>query len=174
MRKRRSAKVNTTAMNRTVSLTDGEWDAIGRWSAERGKSRAEWMRECALTAELAGKKAVARPLVLDAGEQRHISRTVQDLAVGLAPSGDEADGTVADDLRALLVARLRAMVREGRREAAVGLLESVLGGDRAAIVAEALIPEPQIPDPATGVSSAPRRDDRPVAEMPLLLDLLEE
>ncbi len=153
----RPAKVNAAAMNRTVSLTDAEWDAIGRWSAERGKSRAEWMRECALTVELAGKKAVGHPLVLDAGEQRHISRTVQDLADDLASSGDGTEGTVADGLRALLAARLQTMAREGRREAAVGLLKRVLGDDRAAIVAAALIPEP---------GGAPETPETPVATGP--------
>jgi len=157
MRKPSAAKVDTTAMNRTVSMTDGEWDAIGRWSAERGKSRAEWMRECALTVELPGKKAVTRPLVLDAGEQRHISRTVQDLALGLASSGEDVDGTAGDGLRTLLAARLRAMAREGRRERAMELLREVLGEERAAIVAEAYMPEadgaPETPQTPAGTGA---------------------
>ena len=136
MKKPRPAKADANAaMNRTVSLIDGEWDAIGRWSAERGKSRAQWMRECALTVELAAGKARARPLVLEAGEQCRIARTVGGLADDLGSSGDEAAESLADGLRALLAARLRAMVREGRREAAVELLRTVLGEERAAIIA---------------------------------------
>lgn len=135
------AKPNTNAMNRTISLTDGEWDAIGRWAGERGKSRAQWMRECALTVDLPTKKAVARPLVLDAGEQRYISRTVRELAGRLSSSGNEAAENPGDDLRALLAARLRTMAGDGRREAAVELLRTVFGEQRAEIIAAAFIPE---------------------------------
>lgn len=159
MRKPRSARPDTNAMNRTVSLTDGEWDSIRRWSGERGKSRAQWMRECALTVELPVKKAVARPLVLDAGEQRYISRTVGDLAGRLSFSGSEAAGNPGDNLRALLAARLRTMAEDGRREAAVELLCTVFGKERAEIIAAAFIPEPQPMDRANDGLSETRPDD---------------
>ena len=167
MKKPRAAKVDANAMNRTVSLTDGEWNAIGRWSAERGMSRAQWIRECALTVDLAAKKAAARPLVLEAGEQRRIARTIGDLTVDLGSLGNGASGTVADGLRTLLAARLRIMVGEGRREAAVELLCTVLGGERAAILAAAFIPEPETADgtadrsPETGPDDRSRRNPPP-------------
>ncbi len=159
MRKPRAARPDTNAMNRTVSLTDGEWGSIGRWSAARGKSRAQWMRECALTVDLPAKRAVARPLVLDAGEQRCISRPVGDLAGRLSSSGNEAGGTPGDDLRALLAARLRTMAGDGRREAAVELLRHVFGEERAAVIAAAFIPEPQPMDRTDDGSSETRPDD---------------
>lgn len=160
MKKPRAARADAKAMNRTVSLTDGQWDAIGRWSVERGMSRAQWMRECALTVDLAAKTAAARPLVLDAGEQRRIARTIGDLTVDLGSSGNGASGTVADGLRTLLAARLRIMVGEGRREAAVELLRTVLGGERAAIVAAAFIPEPQMTGGTAAEAPKARPDDR--------------
>ena len=160
MKKPCGAKVDRNAMNRTISLTDGEWDAIGRWSAERGKSRAEWMRECALTVDPAAGKAKAQPLVLDAGEQRRIARAVGDLADDLGSSGEEADSKLADGLRALLASRLRAMVGVGRREAAVELLRMVLGEERAAVVAAALIPELETTDRTHDRSAEAGSDDR--------------
>ncbi len=174
MRKPRAARADTNVMNRTVSLTDGEWDAIGRWSAERGMSRAQWMRECALTVDLTAKKAAARPLVLDAGEQRRISRTVRDLAGDLGSSGEEAAGKLANDLRALLATRLRAMAREGRREAAVDLLRTVLGEERAAVVAAAFIPEPATAGRTVSEQPKTGPDDRSGQNLPLLHNLLED
>ena len=171
MKKPRAAKADANAMNRTVSLTGEEWNAIGRWSAERNMSKAKWMRECALTVDLTTKTAAARPLVLDAREQRHISRTVGDLAVGLSSSGDEAALGLGDDLRALLAARLRAMVRKGRREAAVELLRTVFGADRAEIIAAAFIPEPETTDETADGPSETVPDDGARRNLPLLDDL---
>ena len=171
MKKPRATKQDASRMNRTVSLTGDEWNAIGRWSAERNMSRAKWMRECALTVELPTKKAAARPLVLDVREQRYISRTVGDLADGLSSPGDETAPDLGDDLRALLAARLRAMVRNGRREAAVELLRSVFGADRADIIAAAFIPEPQTTDEMTDGPSQTGPDDGSGRNLPLLGDL---
>lgn len=171
MRKPRAAKADTNAMNRTVSLTDGEWGAIGRWSAERGLSRARWMRECALTVDLAAGKARVRPLVLDAGEQRRIARTVGDLADDLGSSGDDAEDELADGLRGLLAARLRAMAQEGRREAAVELLRTVLGEERVAIVVAAFIPEPRMTGRTAAEAPGARPDDRSERNPPPQNDL---
>ena len=61
-------------MNHTVSLTDGEREQIGAWAAERGKRAGPWFCECALTVDPFPEMPPARPLVLDAGEQRGLSR----------------------------------------------------------------------------------------------------
>ena len=118
------------------------------------------MRECALTVELPTKKTVARSLVLDAGEQRYVSRTFGDLTGRLSSSGNEAAGNPGDDLRALLAARLRTMAGDGRRNAAIELLRTVFGEERAEIIAAAFIPEPQPMDRTGEGSSKTRPDDR--------------
>ncbi len=127
-------------MNRTVSMTGEEWAQIKAWAAERGMSAARFLRECALTVDPFAETASARPLVLDAGEQRGLSLALASAARDMG-SGAEAPSDLADSMRALLEARLRAMVREGKRERAVDLLREVLGEERGAVVAAALIPE---------------------------------
>ena len=91
-----------------------------------------------------------RPLVLDAGEQRGFSRDMR--------SGSEASSNHADDMRTLLEARLKAMDRDGRREQAVELLRRVLGDERAAMVAAAVLPETE------EVSKSPNRTAEPASD----------
>ena len=137
MTKPRNRKPN---MNRTVSLTDGELMQVRAWAAERGKSVSAWFCECALTVDPFPETTPARPLVLDAGEQRDLSRVMAAAARDMR-SGSEASSDLADDMRALLEMRLKAMDRDGRREQAVELLRRVLGEERAATVAAAVLPE---------------------------------
>ena len=127
-------------MNHTVSLTDGELAQVRGWAAERGKSVSAWFCECALSVEPFPEKATSRPLVLDAGEQRGLYRAMETAARDMHYGG-EAFSTLADAMRALLKMRLRAMTCDGRREQAVELLRRVLGDERAAIVAAAVLPE---------------------------------
>ena len=128
------------SMNHTVSLTDGELAQVQAWAAERGKSVSAWFCECALNMDPFLETPHARPLVLDAGEQRGLSRDMAATARDMR-SGGEASSNLADDMRALLEMRLKAMDRDGRREQAVELLRRVLGDERAAIVAAAVLPE---------------------------------
>ena len=51
-----------SGVNNTISLTDGEWDEIRTWAAERGKSAAVWFRECVLSVDLSSKAPASRPL----------------------------------------------------------------------------------------------------------------
>ena len=160
-------------MNRTVSLTREEREQIGAWAAERGKEFSPWFRECALTVDPFPETVPARPLVLDAEEQRDLSRTMTAAARDLRSSG-EAPSNLADGMRALLEARLKAMHRDGRREQALELLRRVLGEKRAAIVAAAVLPEtaevPKTPDrPAASAS-----DEGPGREAPPQPDLFGE
>lgn len=64
------------------------------------------------------EKASARPLVLDAGEQRGLSRAMR--------SGGEESSNLADDMRALLEMRLKAMAGDGRRGQAIGYVVMAL------------------------------------------------
>ena len=127
-------------MNRTVSLTDSEVAQVRAWAAERGKSVSAWFCECALTVDPFPEAQSARPLVLDAGEQRGLSRDMAAAAHDMR-SGSEEGNNLADEIRALLEMRLKSMNRDGRRGQAVELLRRVLGDERAAIVAAVVLLE---------------------------------
>ena len=126
--------------NNTISLTDGEWDEIRAWAKVRGKSAAVWFRECALRVDLSSKAPASRPLVLDADRQRAIARAMAKAARSMH-SGADMCSDLAEDMRALMAARLRAMAREGRRERAVELLRRVFGDEHAAAIAAEYMPE---------------------------------
>ena len=83
--------------------------------------------------------------------QRSLARAVA-AAAGDMHSGGEASIHLAGAMRALLEIRLRAMDHDGRRGQAVELLRRVLGEERAAIVAAAVLPETE---------EAPKSPDRP-------------
>ncbi len=127
-------------MNHTVSLTREEREQISAWAAERGKSFSAWFVECALTVDPFPEATPARPLVLDAEEQRGLSLTLASAARNMR-SGGEAPPNLADGLRALLEARLKAMARDGRTDQAAELLRRVLGEKRASVVMAAVLPE---------------------------------
>ena len=101
----------------------------------------------------------ARPLILDEKEQRDISDAVAEAARDVS-SGGEAFSDFAEDMRALLEARLQAMVRNGRRTQAVELLRKVFGEERAAVIAAALIPASVAPPEKPGRQASPDPGER--------------
>ena len=147
-------KLRKSGMNHTVSLTDGELAQVRGWAAERGKSVSAWFCECALSVEPFPEKVSARPLVLDAGEQRGLYRAMETAARDM-----HAGASSILAMRALLERRLRAMACDGRRGQAVELLRRVLGEERAAIVAAAVLPEepPKSPDRPTEAATGEGR-----------------
>ncbi len=149
-----------SGMNHTVSLTDQDWEHIGAWAAGRGKRAGPWFCECALNVDPFPEQVSARPLVLDAEGQRGLSRAMA-AAAGDMHAGGEVSADLAGAMRALLEMRLRAMAGDGRRGQAVELLRRVLGDERAAIVAAAVLPEteetPESPDRPAGPESGKGR-----------------
>lgn len=145
-----------SGMNHTVSLTDEEWEHIGAWAVGRGKRAGPWFCECALNVDPFPEQVSARPLVLDAEGQRSVSRAMAAAADDMR-SGGEASAGLAGAMRALLEMRLKALAGDGRRGQAVELLRRVLGEERAAIVAAAVLPEaaetPKSPDRPAGPES---------------------
>ena len=127
-------------MNHTVSLTREEREQIGAWAAERGKSFSAWFCECALTVDPFPEAAPARPLVLDAEEQRRLSLNLAAAARNLR-TGGEAPSNLADTMRALLEAWLKGVHRDGRTDEAAELLRRVLGEKRASVVMAAVLLE---------------------------------
>ena len=140
----------------TVCYTDEHWQVIVEGARRAGMSVSAWWVHCVENGDPSPKGKKAQPLVLDAGQQRAVLDGVSELARGLDADG-EAARQVQDDIRALLEEPLRKMAREGRRERAMELLREVLGEERAAIVAEAFMPEADgAPEtPGTPVDTGP-------------------
>lgn len=136
----KAPRERSTQNQHTITCSDEDWDLINAGAAQRDKSASAWFVECALTVDVRPRTTTSWPLVLDAGEQRSMSRDAAESARGSHPN---AAGTsrLADDLRAVFEGRLRAMAREGRRDEAIEALRTVIGEDRAAIVVAAIIPD---------------------------------
>lgn len=141
----------------TISATDEEWSAIGAGAARAGKKVSAWAVECALTVDPLPRPS--RRLVLDEKQQRYISRSMDAHARSLC-ADVEAPSLLAEDLGALLAARLGAMARRGRRDEAAAALREAFGGRRAEIVIAAMMPElGKKGEPAkTPVAKEPRQD----------------
>jgi len=119
-------------------------------------SASAWVVHCALTVDPLPRKH--RRLVLDEKQQRSIPRAVGEHVRSLIADID-APSQFADDLGALLKARLEAMVREGRGGEVEAILRQVLGDERAAAIAAALMATvPAAPASARNAQQkAPRR-----------------
>lgn len=128
-------RVRRPGTGHTISATDEEWDDVRSGAAEAGMSVSAWVVHCALTVDPSPGKH--RRLVLDETKQRSIARAVGGHARSLIADVD-VPSRFADDLRAVLTARLETMIREGRGGDVEEILGQVLGDERAALIAAAL------------------------------------
>lgn len=129
-------RVRKRGMEHTISATDEEWADVQSGAAQNRMSVSAWVVKCALTVDPLPRKH--RRLVLDEKEQRYIARTVSEHTRSLIADID-SPSQFADDLGALLKARLEAMVRQGRGSDAMVLLRQVFGDERAATIDAALV-----------------------------------
>ncbi len=141
-------------MTYTVCATDEHWQAIMEGARRAGMSVSARWAHCALNGDPSPKGKKGEPPVLDEGRQRAVPDGVPELARGLDADG-EAARQGQDDIRALLEEPLRKMAREGRRVRAMELLCEAPGEERAAVVAEAFMPEPD------GAPETPEAPDGP-------------
>lgn len=147
-------RVRRPGTEHTISATDEEWADVRSQAAQARMSVSAWVVHCALTVDpLPGKH---RRLVLDEKQQRSIPRAVGEHARSLIADID-APSQFADDLGALLKARLETMVREGRGSEAEVLLRQEFGDERAAAIAAALM---------TNVPAAPASAQKPREKTP--------
>ena len=129
-------RVRRKGTEHTISATDEEWADVRSGAAQARMSVSAWVVHCALTVDPLPRKH--RRLVLDEKQQRSIPRAVGEHARSLiADIG--APSQFADDLGALLKARLETMIREGRGSEAEALLRQVFGDGRAVAIAAALM-----------------------------------
>ena len=159
MRKPRAREPGRTY---TISATDEEMAAIRAGAARAGKRVSTWAVECALTVDPLPRKS--RRLVLDEKQQRSLARSMEAHARSLCADPGAPDA-LADGLRALLAARLGAMVRRGRRDEAVALLRGTLDERRADIVIAAMMPEPvKTVEPEERPEKTAEMEKRPAAK----------
>ena len=155
----RSRKPGTS---HAISCTDEQWDDIRAGAARARKQISPWFVECALNVELSPKGAVASPLVLDAREQRFISRAVGELALGARSTGD-ASWSPGDDIRALLRDGMEELVQRSGSEEARRVLRSVFGDERAQTISAALAADgPTIPESPEGAEEEDAIEHKPV------------
>ena len=119
----------------TITATDEEWADVRSGAEKAGVTMSVWAVHCALTVDPLPRKH--RRLVLDEKQQRYIPRAVGEHARSLIADID-APSQFADDLGAVLTARLETTVREGRGSEAEALLRQVLGDERAAAITSTL------------------------------------
>ena len=136
----KSPRKHNSNKQRVITCPDEEWDPIQADAVRRNRSTSDWVVECALTEEITPEKIAPRKLVLDAKAQRSLLRDVAEFARGSHADGD-GTSRLANNLNALFETRLHTMAREGRRKEAVEALRTVLGEERAAVVAAAFLPE---------------------------------
>jgi len=144
MKKERKARKRKPGTGHSVSYTDEQWAAINGWASAAGETTARWWGKCVTTGDLSvPEKTAAPPLVLDEEQQRRIFRIAGDLAEGARDKASARFGALARDL---LRERLEAVVRDGRRAAALDGLRTVFGEARAEVIAAAFMPgEPKQP-----------------------------
>ena len=128
-------RVRRKGTEQTISATDEEWAEVRSGAKKARMSVSAWAVHCMLTIDPFPRKH--RRLVLDEKQQRSIPRAVGDHGRSLIADID-APWRFADDLRAVLTARLETMIREGRGSDVEEILGQVLGDERAALIAAAL------------------------------------
>ena len=139
-RARRGRKAKPTGKHLSISATDEEWETVRRNAERRGLSIARYLVSLV---EHGGPEEIAGPtLALDAGEQRELLEAVRVIR-SLMLEGADAAPLVRDMQERIAVqfaAWMSAMAGAGRGEELHAALVSVLGGERARLVAASVVP----------------------------------
>ena len=139
-RARRGRRRKGTSKHISISAWDSEWETVRRHADRRGLSIARYLVGLV---ERGGPEEVAGPaLALDAGEQRELLAAVREIR-SLTLEGADAAPLVRDMQERVAVqfaAWMLAMAGAGRGEELHAALASVLGEDRARLVAASVAP----------------------------------
>ena len=139
-RARRGRRAKATSKHISISAWDSEWETVRRHADRRGLSIARYLVGLV---ERGGPEEVAGPvLALDAAEQRELLAAVREIR-SLMLEGADAAPLVRDMQERIAVqfaAWMSAMAGAGRGEELRAALASVLGGDRARLVAASVAP----------------------------------
>ncbi len=139
-RARRGRRTKATSKHISISAWDSEWETVRRNADRRGLSIARYLVGLV---ERGGPEEIAGPVVaLDAAEQRELLAAVREIR-SLMLEGADAAPLVRDMQERIAVqfaAWMSAMAGAGRGEELHAALASVLGGDRARLVAASVAP----------------------------------
>ena len=139
-RRRRARKARTTSLHLSLSATDAEWEIVRANAARRRLSIARYLVGLV---ERDGLEEEAGPaLALDAEEQRELLGAVREVRA-LMLEGADAAPLVRDMQERIAVqfaAWAGAMAGSGCTEALRAALASVLGGERARMIAASDVP----------------------------------
>ena len=139
-RTRRGRKAKAPGKHLSISATDAEWGTVRRNAERRGLSIARYLVGLV---ERGGPEEIAGPaLALDAGEQRELLEAVRETRA-LMLEGVDAAPLVRDMQERIAVqfaAWMSAMAGAGRGEELHAALASVLGEERARLVAASVVP----------------------------------
>ena len=139
-RARRGRRTKATSRHISISAWDSEWETVRRNADRRGLSIARYLVGLV---ERGGPEDVEGPaLALDAAEQRELLAAVREIR-SLMLEGADAAPLVRDMQERIAVqfaAWMSAMAGAGRVEELHAALASVLGGDRARLVAASVAP----------------------------------
>ncbi len=160
-RARRGRRTKGTNKHISISAWDSEWETVRRHADRRGLSIARYLVGLV---ERGGPEEIAGPvLALDAAEQKELLAAVREIR-SLMLEGADAAPLVRDmqeRIAAQFAAWMSAMAGAGRGEQLHAALASVLGEDRARLVAASAAPaaggeeqtegavERERPDPAS-------------------------
>ena len=139
-RARRGRRAKTTSRHLSISATDEEWGTVRRHADRRGLSIARYLVGLV---ERGGPEEIAGPaLALGAAEQRELLEAVREIR-SLMLEGADAAPLVRDMQERVAVqfaAWMSAMAGAGRGGELHAALASVLGEERAHLVAASIVP----------------------------------
>ncbi len=139
-RARRGRRAKPSSKHISISAWDSEWETVRRHADRRGLSIARYLVGLV---ERGGPEEIAGPaLALNATEQRELLAAVREVR-SLMLEGADADPLVRDMQERIAVqfaAWMSAMAGAGRGEELHAALASVLGEDRARLVAASVAP----------------------------------
>ena len=137
---RRGRRAKAASKHISISAWDSEWETVRRHADRRGLSIARYLVGLV---ERGGPEEVAGPvLALDAAEQKELLAAVREIR-SLMLEGTDAAPLVRDMQERVaeqFAAWMSAMAGAGRGEELHTALASVLGGDRARLVAATVAP----------------------------------
>ena len=162
-RARRGRRAKPSSRHISISATDGEWGTVRRHADRRGLSIARYLVGLV---EHGGPEEIAGPeLALNAAEQRELLEAVRGIR-SLMLEGADAAPLVRDMQERIAVqfaAWMSAMAGAGRGEDLVTALASVLGDERARLVAASVVPavaeEPGVDETTEPERPAPTQRD---------------
>ena len=139
-RARRGRRTKATSRHISISAWDSEWETVRRHADRRGLSIARYLVGLV---ERGGPEEIAGPvLALDAAEQRELLAAVREIRT-LMLEGADAAPLVRDMQERVAVqfaAWMSTMAGAGRGEELHAALASVLGEERARLVAASVAP----------------------------------